>query len=173
MVSGTGENCACPKAITLLVRLGAMHTARMHAAGAAAFPNQWSAEQWYQHMDEEEKLFFPLLPKMVRDQFVAQHARFRKELAIYYRITSIDLLEDHSRAEDEWAVYLLQHMSKPADDKAARVAGIDRAQKMAVNAIPFATAGGLFGAVLWGIKGIVIGAVAGAALGAFAASMEP
>lgn len=113
--------CNCSKALTLLIKLGAIHTARMHAADAAKSPNNWMPEDWYAHMEEEERLFFPLLPAAVAAQMIEEHHKFRTELKIYGRIQSDTILEQHSNAENAWAEYLMAHLEPGASG--AKAAG--------------------------------------------------
>lgn len=113
--------CNCSKALTLLIKLGAIHTARMHAADAAKSPNNWMPEDWYAHMEEEERLFFPLLPAAVAAQMIEEHHKFANELKIYGRIQSDTILEQHSDSENTWAEYLMAHLEPEA--KGASAAG--------------------------------------------------
>jgi hypothetical protein len=101
------QECPCKTAIALLVRLGAVHTAKMHAKGAAENPDQWSEQDWGLHMLEEEKLFFPLLPAHVSRQFVQEHELFRQEFKKFGKIKSLDVLKAHSARENMWAEKLL------------------------------------------------------------------
>jgi hypothetical protein len=133
LVGADGKNCNCTKALSFLVRLGAIHTARMHAAKAAINPNRWMPEDWYAHMDEEERLFFPLLPEPVAAQLIEEHHQFDRELKIYGRITSDTILEQHSAAEDAWAEYLMTYMAPakiiaPGNEHGAATGAIETAE---------------------------------------------
>jgi hypothetical protein len=122
--------CACKSAISLLVRLGAIGAAKMHAEGAEDHPDKWSAQDWEIHFQEEERLFFPLLPDRVRAQFVAEHATFRDELAKYGKITSLDILRAHSSRENMWADRLLGQSVEPIQQVIA-VSGCARVRALA------------------------------------------
>jgi len=126
LVGGSGS-CNCTKALGLLVRLGAIHTARMHASGAAQNPDKWTADDWYAHMEEEERLLFPLLPKPVATQLIEEHRQFKQELKIYGRILSEVVLEQHSAAEDTWAEYLMTYMPPAKIQSAAERASVGAA----------------------------------------------
>lgn len=102
------EQCPCKFALVLLTRLGAVHTARMHANGAAEHPDRWSERDWLLHMEEEKNLFFPLLPKDVSAQFLREHAQFQQELLDHGKIVSVNLLQAHSDRENLWAEKILR-----------------------------------------------------------------
>jgi len=89
------------------MRLGAIHSARMHAEGAESSPELWSNEDWIEHFSEEERLFFPLLPPQVSSKLIAGHKKFRQEISLYGKITSVDLLAEHAKEEDQLAEWLL------------------------------------------------------------------
>lgn len=110
---GGGGQCDCPQATLFFMRVGAIHAARMHAAKAALNPNRWTRDDWFASWEEEERLFFPLLPEMVASQLIEEHHQFAQELNIYGRIISDTILEQHEAAENTWAEYLVAHM-KPA-----------------------------------------------------------
>ena len=137
-------SCNCPKALTLLVHLGAIHAARMHAADAEKSPSHWSTEDWDQHFREEEDLFFPLLPEPVAAQLLEEHQQFRMEMGIYGAIKAEALLSQHFHAEEQWAEYLLQHM--PEMEMTVSVSGAtdptpaDTSKVAAVLAIGFGLA---------------------------------
>ncbi len=109
--------CPCKSAIALLVRLGAKHAAQDHAQGSLPQTPQ-DAEL---HMQEEEKLFFPLLPHSVEQQFLAEHAIFRAELKKYGQIKSTDLYKAHGNRENLWAERILGQEASGVSVTGARV----------------------------------------------------
>lgn len=139
-------SCNCPKALTLLVRLGAMHAARMHAADAEKSPSHWTTEDWDQHFREEEELFFPLLPEPVVAQLLEEHNQFRMEMGIYGTIKAESLLGQHFHAEEQWAEYLLQTMPEMSETEitvsvsGTETAAPDTGKVAAVLAIGFGIA---------------------------------
>lgn len=114
MVGRDAGFCDCKKALTLLMRLGAIHSARMHAAGADANPERWTRGDWLMHFEEEERLFFPLLPRAVADPLYQEHQKFRQEILTNGFITSKSLLQTHATMEDNWAERMLNDLeSRP------------------------------------------------------------
>lgn len=96
----------CPETLALLADLGCTHAARMHARGAAADPNAWSADDWRAHMREEDQILFPLFERLgptaavVVAQLRADHVMFERELQAYGVIASRIRMLEHSRTED-------------------------------------------------------------------------
>jgi hypothetical protein len=137
-------DCNCPKALSLLMQLGAIHAAQMHAAEAEKNPSHWTAEDWYAHMQEEEELFLPLLPVSIAAQLLEEHKRFRMELGIYGSIRSDVLLGQHFHAEEQWAEYLIAHLPGDAASVSGAVEdtkpGTDTGKIAAVLAIGFGLA---------------------------------
>lgn len=94
--------CTCEKTIRVLKKIGAKHAAMMHERNAGGYSIlDWTPMDWYMHMDEEERLLFRYFPSEVVALLLAHHRIFRRELAMYGRIMSTDLMTQHSRIEDD------------------------------------------------------------------------
>ena len=94
------QDCGCNKTLEVLTALGAKHAALMHARGAAANPNGWSATDWLLHMAEEEKLLFKYFPTQTANSLIADHEVFRDQLKRYGAIDPA-LIKLHSQVEED------------------------------------------------------------------------
>jgi hypothetical protein len=94
--------CACQNVVDLLSELGAEHAKKLAASGGSDHPEDMSKEDWLAHMEEEERLFFPLLTLSWRENLAADHDRFRHQLAEAGAIETEDARR-HAGLED-WLV---------------------------------------------------------------------
>lgn len=116
--------CPCLLTIAFLSFVGCNHAAQMHMSNAAGQPEDWSGRDWLLHMAEEEEHLFPLMIDefdWLRKELMNQHELFRREIAMFGKIISTNIVALHSRKEDQFIeTYLRKHPGlKAALEKAA------------------------------------------------------
>jgi len=82
--------------ISKLKERGALHAAYMHEMGDS---RQWSPQDIYRHLVEEEVLIFPDFPALLRAVLIEHHRAFRSQLA-YRGMVDPDMWAMHGALED-------------------------------------------------------------------------
>jgi len=91
--------------------LGAEHSARMHEKGALERP--WTVDDWLAHIEEEERLLFPLLEPFFPDQVAmlkAEHSAFLWRFKLYKGFLPADKLfvAHHANLEDQMSARFVE-----------------------------------------------------------------
>jgi hypothetical protein len=95
--------CSCSATLRWLCEHGARHACAQRKEQRAEL--HWSAEDWLEHFDEEERLFCPRLPAPVAAKIREDHRRFRAQIRASGQV-DLREMSDHAALEDKWASYL-------------------------------------------------------------------
>lgn len=101
--------CPCEIATKLMVALGAFSAANMHRPGAELDYSDIAG--WQRHIDEEERLLFPLTARVDAEatrQLQLDHQIFLAELQGSGEIVSLERLRQHSALEDKLALEVVE-----------------------------------------------------------------
>ena len=101
------QRCSCEITLALLALFGGPHAARMRRLGTTRV-GEWGEQDWLDHMQEEETLFFSMLPAKVRGALESDHAVIREYFRTHGPRARVpdELALDHAELEDLWAEHL-------------------------------------------------------------------
>lgn len=104
---GPMARCSCELTLALLAHFGCPHARKMLQQGTTRV-GEWGAEDWLQHMAEEEARFFPLLPQPVRAHLRREHTVVRRMFEHRGPNARVpdSIARGHAELEDQWAEYI-------------------------------------------------------------------